>query len=110
MQEKRYNTIDEVPDWARPTIQKLIDKGALAGTEAGFNLSLDMIRIFVIHDRNGGLWIVLFRGLGGSAYFVKLYASASPIPKLKSILKFSAGRRGYCSTKNVMPSLKFTTT
>ena len=40
MQEKKYNTIDEVPDWARSTIQKLIDKGALAGTGAGFDLSL----------------------------------------------------------------------
>ena len=58
MQEKRYNTIDEVPDRARPTIQKLIDKGALAGRGGELkDLSTDMLRIFVIHDRMGGLFI-----------------------------------------------------
>lgn len=51
--EMRYNTIDEIPAWGKPTIQKLIDKGALKGTGEGFNISEDMLRMFVINDRMG---------------------------------------------------------
>ena len=47
----RYDSIEEVPDWAKDTIQKLIDKGFLKN--ANLDLSLDMIRIFVINDRAG---------------------------------------------------------
>lgn len=49
-----YTYLSDVPDWARPTIQKLVDKGYLQGTAEG-NLALDdtMCRIFVIHDRAG---------------------------------------------------------
>ena len=28
--EKRYNTINEVPTWAKPTIQKLVKEGKIA--------------------------------------------------------------------------------
>ena len=50
----RFNTLKEMPSWALPTIKKLIDKGHLKGDENGnLDLSLDMIRIFVIHDRAG---------------------------------------------------------
>lgn len=49
----RYNTVQECPEWARKTIQKLIDKGHLSGNGEGLNLSEDMIRMFVIHDRAG---------------------------------------------------------
>lgn len=48
-----YNTVEEVPEYARPTIQKLCDKGFLKGNETGLNLSMDMIRIFVVLDRTG---------------------------------------------------------
>ncbi len=49
-----YNYIDEnMPEWARHTIQKLVDKGVLSGDENGLNLSEEMLRIFVIHDRLG---------------------------------------------------------
>lgn len=51
--EMRYNTINEVPTWARDTIQKLIDKGLLQGDDGNLNLSEDMIRMFVINDRAG---------------------------------------------------------
>lgn len=47
----RYNSVDECPEWAQPTINKLVNKGALTGDGDGLDLSLDMIRIFVIHDR-----------------------------------------------------------
>lgn len=49
----RFNTLADVPEWAKPTIQKLTDKGLLGGNGKGLDLSLDMIRIFVIHDRAG---------------------------------------------------------
>ena len=48
---KRYNTVAECPEWARKTIQKLIDKGYLNGNGEGLNLSEDMMRVFVIFDR-----------------------------------------------------------
>lgn len=48
---KRYNKIEEVPEWGRETVQKLIDKGALQGDGGNLNLSEDMLRVFVINDR-----------------------------------------------------------
>ena len=53
--EMLYNYIDEnMPAWARPTIQKLVDKGALKGKEKGELLLTDvMLRIFVANDRAG---------------------------------------------------------
>ncbi len=49
-----YNTLEEVPVWAKPTIGKLTTKGYLLGDEKG-NLNLDetLIRILVINDRAG---------------------------------------------------------
>ncbi len=51
----RYNTLDEIPSWAQPTIEKLIAKGLLGGNGSTdkLDLSLDMIRTFVINDRAG---------------------------------------------------------
>ena len=60
--EMRYNKIGEMPGWAKPTIQKLCDKEYLSGNggakdESGYpadlDLSIDMIRLFVINDRAG---------------------------------------------------------
>ncbi len=49
-----YNYIDQnMPSWAVPTIQKLVNKGALIGDENGLHLSEDLLRIFVINDRMG---------------------------------------------------------
>ena len=48
--EKRYNTINEVPEWGKATIQKLVDKGAIADSN-NLNLTEDMIRTFVIWER-----------------------------------------------------------
>lgn len=49
-----YNYIDNnMPDWAKPTIQKLVDKGILKGNENGLNLNDDMLRILVVLDRMG---------------------------------------------------------
>lgn len=51
----KYQTIAEVPDWGKATVQKLVDAGALKGDETGLNLSEDMTRILVILDRLGKL-------------------------------------------------------
>ena len=51
--EVRYNTVEECPDWARETIQKLVDKKYLDGTGKGLDLSADMVRLLVILDRAG---------------------------------------------------------
>lgn len=51
--EMRYNTLADCPDWAKPTIQKLMNLGYLKGDGAGLDLSYDMMRLLVIHDRAG---------------------------------------------------------
>lgn len=51
--EMRYNTVKECPSWAQATIQKLVKKGYLNGNGEGLDLSADMIRLLVIHDRAG---------------------------------------------------------
>lgn len=45
---------DNMPDWAKPTITKLMRKGYLKGSSEG-KLMLDdnMLRILVINDRAG---------------------------------------------------------
>ena len=45
----RYATIDDVPAWAKDGVQRLIDRGALAGTGGGkLDLSLDMLRTLLV--------------------------------------------------------------
>ena len=52
--EKIYNQIDECPQWAILTIQKLVDKRYLVGNDKGeLNLTESMLKIFVINDRAG---------------------------------------------------------
>ena len=59
---KRYNSLGEMPEWARPAIAKLIDRQALTGSgreyddrgrPADLDLSMDMIRTFVVLNRLG---------------------------------------------------------
>ena len=49
---KRYNTIDEVPEWGKDVIKLMINKGAFADVK-NLNLSEDMIRMFVFNSRMG---------------------------------------------------------
>lgn len=49
----RFNTVEEMPEWAKDTIVKMCEKGFLNGTGNGLDLSLDMIRIYVTNDRAG---------------------------------------------------------
>ncbi len=50
-----YNYMDEnMPSWAKPTVQKLMDKGALKGNENGeLGLTEELLRVLVINDRMG---------------------------------------------------------
>ena len=59
---KRYNAIEELPNYARPTIAKMVDKGIIGGSgkikdsngrPADLDLSPDMVRVFVTNDRAG---------------------------------------------------------
>lgn len=53
-QEKIYHYTKELPDWARPTIQKLLDKGYYNGaSESDLNLPETLMRTMVILDRVG---------------------------------------------------------
>ena len=45
---------DNMPDWAKPTVTKLMNKGILQGDEEGkLNLDENMLRMLVINDRAG---------------------------------------------------------
>lgn len=49
-----YNYIDEnMPEWARGTIQKLVDKGLIFGDENGLHLTDGDLKQFVVSDRSG---------------------------------------------------------
>lgn len=49
-----YNYIDDnMPSWARPTIQKLVDKGVVKGDENGLGLTYEDLRHLVWNDRAG---------------------------------------------------------
>ena len=47
----RYNTIDDVPEWAKRETQELIDSGALRGNENGLDVTEDMLRCLIISKR-----------------------------------------------------------
>ena len=52
--EKVYHYTVDIPDWGRPTIQKLLDKGLYKGTSASdLNLPENLLRTLVINDRAG---------------------------------------------------------
>ena len=48
-----YQTLAGVPDWGKPTVEKLVNKGYLTGGAAGLELDRQMLRILVILDRAG---------------------------------------------------------
>lgn len=48
----RYNSLEEVPDWARGTIKEMMDEGLISGTGGGnLDLSPDMLRMFYVMKR-----------------------------------------------------------
>lgn len=53
-QERVYHYTKELPDWAKPTIQKLLNKEIYAGeSESDLNLPETLMRVLVINDRAG---------------------------------------------------------
>ncbi|MBR3560704.1 MAG: CHAP domain-containing protein [Oscillospiraceae bacterium] len=53
---KRYQTMEEIEreaPWAAETVRRLTAAGALRGTDAGLDLTTDMLRVLVIHERLG---------------------------------------------------------
>ena len=55
-EDMRYHTLEQVPGYARGTIEKLITDGSLRGiAEDDLGLSEELIRILVILDRRGRL-------------------------------------------------------
>lgn len=49
----KYDRLEELPEWAKPAVEKLVQKGYLKGTDTGLDLSQDMVRMLVILDRTG---------------------------------------------------------
>lgn len=48
-----YHTIDEIPEWYRPTIEKMVDSGAIKGTgNNDLNLPEMLVRTLVIINRD----------------------------------------------------------
>ena len=51
-----YKTLEDVPEYGRAIVKKLIDKGLLKGyadSSLGLNLSEELVRMLVINDRAG---------------------------------------------------------
>ena len=49
-----YNYVDDnMPEWARSSVQKAINKGVLSGTGEGLDLRYDDLRVLVWLDRLG---------------------------------------------------------
>lgn len=46
-----YNSVDEVPDWGRTAVEKRIERGVIQGTGKGLGLSQDLLRVWVVQDR-----------------------------------------------------------
>lgn len=50
-----YNSVLACPEWAQPTVQKLVDQKRLKGTGKGLELDFSTLRVLVIND-NAGLY------------------------------------------------------
>ena len=51
-----YETLNDVPSWYRPSVQKVVEKGALKGSQTGvLNVSEDLCRALTVLDRLGKL-------------------------------------------------------
>ena len=49
-----YNYIDDnMPDWAVPSVKKVVAKGILKGTDTGLGLTESDLRHIVMNDRAG---------------------------------------------------------
>lgn len=51
MEEKRFQTLEEIPDYAKECIKDLTKSGIIKGTGEGYNFTEDMLRVIVIAYR-----------------------------------------------------------
>lgn len=49
----RFQTLDDVPDYGKATVSKLLQQDYLVGRPTGLDLTEDMVRLLVILDRTG---------------------------------------------------------
>ena len=49
--EKVFDNVEEVPEWGRETVEKLISKGVLKGDGERLDLNYTLLRVLVIEDR-----------------------------------------------------------
>lgn len=52
MEKIRYQTVEELPAWAKPEAEELMALGALKGNEKGLDLTEDMLRCLIINLRS----------------------------------------------------------
>ena len=52
---KIYKTLDEVPEYYKPAVERVVERGGLKGTGDGLNISDDMCRVFTALYRMGKL-------------------------------------------------------
>lgn len=50
-----YERLEDVPEWGRPTVEKLVAAGVIQGDGKALNISYDLLRVLVILDRLGML-------------------------------------------------------
>jgi lysozyme len=50
---KKYSNLDEVPEWGKETVKKLVEKGYIVGDDKGLSLTYDTLRVYVSLDRKG---------------------------------------------------------
>ena len=49
-----YNYVDDnMPNWAKPSVQKLMDKGVISGEGEGLGLTNDLLKTICYLDRLG---------------------------------------------------------
>lgn len=52
-QEKNYQKLSDIPTWGLPTVEKLLKRGFMQGSDGSLNLSYELLRTLVINDRAG---------------------------------------------------------
>lgn len=51
--ERVYEKLEDVPEWGKNTVKKLISKGVLRGDTVSLELTYTLLRVLVINDRMG---------------------------------------------------------
>lgn len=51
--ETVYRTAEDLPEWGRSTVEKLMAMGLIEGYEGELNISYDLLRVLVVNDRAG---------------------------------------------------------